>query len=89
MFAWAGIPLFFAVVVHLTYRVVGNNPPGDHSADSICLVILFLSAVGATFLVRERLRPRAAWVVPVYASLMLVLLFVVLGLVSLQFTGGL
>ena len=89
MFAWVGIPLLFAAVAHLTYLVMRHGPPGGHPADWASFGIMLAFLAGGTFLVRERLRPRDAWVVPVYAGTMLVLLFAVLALISLPFAGDL
>ena len=89
MFAWGGIPLAFGVVAHLVYLAVSYEPPSGHRADWICVGVMLGFLVVGMFVVRERLRPRAAWVVPVYASVMLGLLLMVLGLISLLFTGDL
>lgn len=89
MFAWLGVPLLFAGVAHLTYLVVRYEPPSGHPADWVCIGIMLAFLAVGTFWVRERLRPRAAWVTPAYAGTMLILLFIVLAFTSLQFTGDL
>jgi FtsH-binding integral membrane protein len=89
MFAWVGIPLLFAGASWVTYCVLGNERLINHKADWICLGIMLALLLMGTFLVRERLRPRAAWVAHVYGGVMLVSLFIVLAFISLQFTGNL
>lgn len=71
MFAWLGVPLLFAGVAHLTYLVVRYEPPSGHPADWVCIGIMLAFLAVGTFWVRERLRPRAAWVTPAYAFITL------------------
>ena len=82
MFAWLGVPVVFSGIVYLTYRAV--PPASFRSADWICIGLLFAFVVASTFWVREGLRPRQAWVAPVYAVAMGLLLFGVLGIISLR-----
>jgi hypothetical protein len=89
MFAWLGVPLLFSVVATLTYLVVRHEPPSGHPADSVCIGITLVFVAVGTSWVRERLRPRRAWVAPAYAGTMLILLFIVLAFTSLQYTGDL
>lgn len=89
MFVWVGIPLLFAGASCVTYYVLGNERLINHKADWICLGIMLALLLMGTFLVRERLRPRAAWITPVYSGVMLVSLFIVLAFISLQFAGDL
>jgi predicted metal-binding membrane protein len=89
MFVWAGIPLLFSGASWLTYYLLRNERLSDHKADWICLGIMFALVLAGILLVRDCLRPRAAWVAPVYGGVMLVSLFTVLALISLQFEGDL
>jgi hypothetical protein len=88
VFAWVGIPLLFAAAARLVYVLVRHDAaPSHHLADWAGLGILLGCVAVGVFVVRERLQPRAVWVAPLYAAVMLVLLFVILGLTSLQFAG--
>ena len=88
-FVWAGIPLLFAGASWLTYYMLSSERLSDHKADWICLGIMFGLVLAGIFLIRDRLRPRAAWVAPVYGGVMLASLFAILAFISLQFVGDL
>lgn len=76
-FAWLGVPLLYAVL-RLLIRSVG--PPVWVNV----LVLLVFVAAGTLF-VRERLQPQPGWIVPLYAGVMLVLLFLFGALVELRY----
>jgi hypothetical protein len=89
MFVWTGIPVLFAGTSWLTYYVPRSERLSGRQADWICVGIMFALVSVGIFLVRDRLRPRSAWVAPVYGGVMMVSLFIVLACISLQFAGDL
>jgi phosphatidylserine synthase len=82
LFAWVGIPVLFAGVARLTFSLENHGHwPATLSVNIVLLGIMLAFVAVGTLAIRQG-KPRGAFVSPIYAIAMLVILFAVLA-----FTG--